>query len=81
MKKRLRVDIVGAGMFATERLVRFNARGRDYSLFVDAGSIHDKLIDVRVVAFDADTVLIELPQETMTGGSRVRVENSQLVNA
>lgn len=81
MKRRISVSEVGPGLFSNERFVMFEVAGKPYSLFVDAGSVKDKTLEVQVVEGDGDTVLVELPRDTINAGSRVRVPKADLLPA
>jgi hypothetical protein len=70
---RIKVE-VGRGMFSEERTVAFQANGTRYTLIVDERDVRDDhTMDVRVVAKGEREALIDLPRETFTTGSRVRV--------
>lgn len=79
MKGRISVSQVEPGFFSTERYVTFEVAGKPYSLFVDAGSVKDQTLEVQVVERDGQTVLVELPRDTVNAGSRVRVPNAALL--
>jgi hypothetical protein len=78
--KRLRVH-VEQGIFPSERTVSFSAGERRYSLVVDEKDLENDLLPVYVVAEGDDEALVDLPQETFTSGSRVRVPRSALLDA
>lgn len=77
MKKRLRVQ-VNPGMFSTEKYVMFQEGNREYSLFVDAASVQNDLLEVQVVETHNGKTLIELPRDT-NQGSRVYVASEHLL--
>lgn len=79
MKTRIRVSTVEPGMFSTERYVAFEVGGQEYSLFVDQSSVQDHTLEVQVVESYSDRMLIELPRDTFTAGSRVYVPRDALV--
>jgi hypothetical protein len=78
MTKRLRVK-VEPGLFPSERTVSFEAGGRQYSLVVDQRDVQDDTLPVYVVAEHEDEALIDLPRETFTSGSRVRIPRAALL--
>ena len=79
---------VGLGMFAHERGVRIELLdGEALSLFVDTSQVHvsqepcagdevDGWLDVTVLGARDGCVLIDLPHETFTTGTRVYVPES-----
>ncbi len=81
MKTRIKVDEVKPGMFSTERYVAFVASGREYSLFVDQGSVSGNTLEVQIVEDYPDRALVELPRDTFNAGSRVFVPKDLLVAA
>lgn len=81
MEKRLRVS-VQPGMFQSERTVSFEAGGRRYVLIVDERDVApDDTMKVYVVEARGDEALVDLPRETFSSGSRVRVPVSALLPA
>jgi hypothetical protein len=81
MKKRLRVR-VEKGLFPSERTVSFEAGDRSYSLVVDEQDVApDDTLMVHVVDERGDEALVDLPRETFTSGSRVRIPTSELLPA
>lgn len=80
MEKRLRVE-VQPGMFPSERTVTFEAGGRRYVLIVDEEDVKDGTLQVYVVAQGGDEALVDLPRDTFTSGSRVRIPRSDLLPA
>ena len=79
MKKRLRVS-VQPGMFSSERTVSFEAGGRRYVLIVDQEDVaEDDTLMVYVVDQRDGEALVDLPRDTFTTGSRVRVPSSVLL--
>lgn len=81
MEKRLRVE-VKPGMFQSERTVSFEAGGRRYVLVVDERDVAaDNTMRVYVVDESGEEALVDLPQETFSSGSRVRVPVSVLLPA
>jgi hypothetical protein len=81
MKKRLRVR-VEKGIFPSERTVSFETGGRNYSLVVDEQDVAaDNTLVVHLVGQQGDEALIDLPRETFTSGSRVRIATSELLPA
>ncbi|HET6382279.1 MAG TPA: hypothetical protein VFJ58_02720 [Armatimonadota bacterium] len=69
---------VADGSFPHEKVVTFLAGAQKYSLFVDERDVNGRSIDVAVVAFNGDSVLIDLPSDTFTSGSRVWVPRTLL---
>jgi hypothetical protein len=81
MEKRLRVE-VRPGMFQSERTVSFEAGGRRYVLIVDEQDVAaDGTLKVYVVDQYGDEALVDLPRDTFSSGSRVRVPSSALLPA
>jgi hypothetical protein len=81
MEKRLRVN-VAPGMFQSERTVSFEAGGHRYVLVVDEQDIAaDNTLKVYVVDERGDEALVDLPRDTFSSGSRVRVPSSVLLPA
>lgn len=78
--KRLRVK-VEPGAFPSERTVSFDAGGRRYSLVVDEKDLENDMLPVFVVAEGHDEALVDLPRDTFTSGSRIRVPRSALLDA
>jgi hypothetical protein len=73
MKKgRIQVD-VGQGSFSSERAVSFVAAGKKYSLVVDESDIENGMLVVYVVEEMGEEAIVDLPRETFTTGSRIRV--------
>ena len=70
---------VEPGMFSHERLVTISTKNGDLYLYVDASSLVGDLLQVFPVYQVDDDVLIDLPQETLTTGSRIRVPREMLV--
>ena len=79
MQQRIRVEEVGPGMFKSERYVLIRSDGKSYGLFVDEVSVKDNTLEVQVISMDDESVLVELPRDTINAGSRVRVPRSDLV--
>jgi hypothetical protein len=80
MKRRLRVE-VQPGMFKSERTVSFEAGGRRYVLMVDEEDVKDGTLAVYVVDQQGDEALVDLPRDTFSSGSRIRIPNSALLPA
>ena len=81
MERRLPVT-VQPGMFESERTVSFEGAGRRYVLIVDAQDIApDNTLKVYLVDERGDEALVDLPRETFTSGSRVRVPSAVLLPA
>lgn len=81
MEKRIRVTIQPGG-FPSERTVSFDAGGRSYALVVDAVDVApDGTLLVYVVDQRNGEALVDLPRDTFTSGSRVRVPASALLPA
>ncbi|MDQ2687332.1 MAG: hypothetical protein M3Y28_05640 [Armatimonadota bacterium] len=81
MKKRIRVTAVGPGVFSTENAVSFEADGKEYTLLVDKDSLKNNMLEVQVVAEGEKEALIDLPRDTFTSGSRIRILKDQLLPA
>jgi hypothetical protein len=76
---RIRVD-VEPGMFSTERSVWFQASGRRYSLLVDPSDIIDeRYLRVHILGYDNGEAIIDLPRDTFSSGSRVRIPRELLL--
>ena len=81
MEKRLRVK-VQPGMFQSERTVSFEAGGRRYVLIVDENDVTpDGTLKVYVVDQRGEEALVDLPRETFSSGSRVRIPSADLLPA
>lgn len=78
-KSHLRVN-VEAGMFDTERTVSFQAGERNYTLIVDEEDVQDNTLEVFVVAQDNGEAIVDLPRDTFTSGSRIRVPLGDLLS-
>ncbi|HEY3282338.1 MAG TPA: hypothetical protein VGN26_08710 [Armatimonadota bacterium] len=76
-KRYIRVK-VDRGVFPGERTASFSAGGRSYSLIVDNGDIENDKLAVLVLGEQGDDVLVALPRETFTTGSRLRVPKAIL---
>jgi hypothetical protein len=74
----IRVD-VSPGMFRSERCVSFEAYGKHFESLVDQRSVNGDRLRVRVLNAEDDRVLIELPRETFTTGTRMWVSRSMLL--
>ena len=73
------IDVeVSAGMFSCERVVEFSAGDRNYCLFVDESSLRDNSLEVYLIELLEDEAIIELPRDTFTSGTRVRVPRDML---
>jgi hypothetical protein len=81
--RRMRIRVkVEPGMFPSERAVSFNAGNQQYTLFVDQRDIRpDDTLEVYVVAENDKEAVIDLPKDTFTSGSRIRVPSSELLPA
>jgi hypothetical protein len=81
-RKRIRVD-VKPGMFSSERAVSFQAGGERYTLLVDEEDIRqdDNTLEVYVVDQSGNEAIVDLPRETATAGTRVRVPKDLLLPA
>lgn len=77
-KKRLRVN-VGEGMFNTERTVSFQAGEKNYTLIVDEDDVQDNALEVYVIAQENEESIVDLPRDTFTSGSRIRVPNTLIL--
>lgn len=77
-KKHLRVK-VGEGMFDTERTVSFQAGEKNYTLIVDEEDVKDNALEVYVVAQENGESIVDLPRDTFTSGSRIRVPSSLIM--
>jgi hypothetical protein len=80
MSQRLAVRVkVEPGMFSHERFVTISTERGDFYLYVDVSSLVGDLLKVFPVYQVDDEILIDLPQETLTTGSRIRVPREMLV--
>jgi len=70
---------VEPGMFSHERFVTISTKNGDIYLYVDASRLVGDLLRVFPVYQVDDEILIDLPQETLTTGSRIRVPREMLV--
>lgn len=78
--KRLRVR-VEPGMFESERSVSFEAGGKTYTLIVDKADVQGDTLRVYVVEQRGNEALIDLPRDTFTSGTRIRVPADVLLPA
>ena len=81
MKKRIKVNAIGPGVFSTENTVSFEADGKEYSLLVDKDFLQNGTLEVQVVAEGEKEALIDLPRDTFTSGSRIRISKDRLIPA
>jgi hypothetical protein len=81
MEQRIRVADISPGIFSTERFVQIEVAGKPYSLLVDRNSVRedDRTMKVWVVESRDDDVLVELPRETFTAGSRFFIPRKELL--
>lgn len=79
-KRRIRV-MVEPGLFSTERSVVVDTGSRRYTLLVDQEDVQDDTLLVSLVAEGPKESLIDLPRETFTSGSRIRVPSRLLAPA
>ncbi len=61
------------GTFSSERNVSFSVGDKHYSMVVDPEDLEDDNLRVNIVAESASEAIVDLPRETMTSGSRLRV--------
>jgi len=72
---------VKAGMFSSERSVSFSTGAVSYSLLVDEQDLTpDHLLRVILVGIEGGDAVVELPRETFTSGTRVRIPRSLLID-
>lgn len=77
--KRAVMVKVEPGMFSQERFVTITTKAGKYYLYVDSNSLVGDLLTVYPVYEIGDEILIDLPQETLTSGSRIRVPREMLL--
>jgi hypothetical protein len=78
--KRLRVSVKN-GMFSSERSVSFSAGTASYSLLVDEQDLTaNNLLRVVLVGIDGSDAVVELPRETFTSGTRIRIPRSLVLD-
>ena len=71
---------VGPGMFSSERSVVLNVGEKCYNLIVDKQDVKSSMLTVYVVADTGDRgLIVDLPRETFTGESRIRIPRTALV--
>ena len=73
--------IVQPGLFPSERTVSFRAGDRHYEMVVDQEDVADGTLVVYVVAERNGDAMIDLPRETFTSGSRIRIPTAELLPA
>lgn len=70
---------VEPGMFSSERFVTISAGDATYFLFVDVVSlIGENILKVYLVFEEDEDVLVDLPQDTLNNGSRIRIPRDLL---
>ena len=79
MRKRIKVSTIGPGVFSTENTVSFEADGKQYTLLVDKDFLTNDTLEVQVVAEGEKEALIDLPRDTFTSGSRIRISKDRLI--
>jgi hypothetical protein len=80
MPKQLKVN-VKQGMFSSERSVSFSTESASYSLLVDEQDLTpNNLLRVILVGIEGSEAVVELPRETFTSGTRVRIPRSLLLD-
>jgi hypothetical protein len=82
MMEKLGIKVkVEPGMFSSERFVTITTKDTAYFLFVDASSLEGDILRVYVVYKyeESDDALVDLPQDTLNNGSRVRIPRDLLV--
>jgi len=83
---------VSSGLFRGERVVEFKVQGETYRTVVDRRDVIEKkepspdkwvdgLLRVRVLKKNKETILIDLPRETVTSGKRMFVPPGLLQSA
>lgn len=83
--------LAGTGMFSHEAAVLIRGKDQNYEVLVDAELVQlddrdpvltdeqrPATMDVTLVKEDGDSVLIELPRQTVSGGRRIWVAKSQV---
>ena len=79
---RLKCRYLMSGPGPSEATVSITTTDGKEQLVVDAGSVHDDLLEVlRVLDRKADRALVELPRESASGRRRVWVPRSSLASA
>jgi hypothetical protein len=83
MKRKMRIDDVGPGMFSNEKAVSFEISGKHYTLLAPAHTVDEaaKELDVEVIAERGDQLIVDLPRETFTTGNRISIPRDRLVGA
>ena len=79
-KSRIRVTNVGPGMFSHEASIEIEADGQHYALLVPKDKLEGDELEVEVVAERGDKVIVDLPRETFTTGSRISIPRQLLVS-
>ena len=62
-----------------EYVVQFKTNGGEYTAFVPEQFIDDKISGLKayIVADIGDSCLVDIPVETLTSGSRIRLQNCE----
>jgi hypothetical protein len=81
MKYRIRVRDIGPGVFSTERSATLDVGGQSYTLIVPTGYLDGETLRVEGIAERGDQILVDLPRETFTSGSRILVPREALLPA
>jgi hypothetical protein len=70
---------VSPGGFSSERAITVTAGENRYNLIVDEQDVQDGTLEVYLVAEEAGEAVIDLPRDTFTSGSRIRVPSEALM--
>lgn len=81
MKRWIKVQEIGPGVFSNERSVTFQIGGQSYTLIVPVEYLREDSMElqVEVVAERGAEVLVDLPRETFTSGLRVQMPRASLL--
>lgn len=83
---------ISLGLFDDERVVQFEAEGKQYRAIVDKDDVQELqtpqkgrwvegLLQVYVIKRNGETVLVNLPRETASSGRRITVSKQLLQTA
>jgi hypothetical protein len=80
MKRALVRVEVSPGLFSSERTVRINAGDRSYQLLVDASNLcGNEGLWVHILDENDKEAIVDLPQETFSSGSRIRLPQTSFL--
>ena len=75
----IKCQVIKDGSHPTELIVQFKVNGKEYMAFVPDHYVDREISGLQglIVADYGDSWLIDLPTETLTSGSRIRVPDSE----